>query len=513
LPDPPAGNDGSHDLKSSHTDSNDVPGEGRFICDVSEYRMDKNLHETTVFSVNDVSLWPGSIVRGADINKGVLNPIVADRAPLTIGTDLTGLSAEEGSREIADPNNLTAQGAFNEIVQAYLDGPGGGTIGAKLSFTETFIEEFNQSMLDLGISTSWWNWGSGSIQTGLSVSTENYASSYMCRFSQVYFTVSVDPPSQPADMFAPGIQPDDLEGYMEDGDPPCYVSSVTYGRTGFLAVHSNASKDSVRLSVNAAFESMGWDTETQLNTEFVNILNSSEIKILIRGGDASDGVIPIIGDPIQGMKAWIENGAVLENASDAVPISYTVRYLKDSRLASFAYANEWTVEDCRPVTLFFESAVPKLYCHSADDGWAGGNIEVYYKMTLEFEPFEGADLVEKIIEHRPAGNYVSMSGGSTHPMPDAWHRFWMPEQKGSRFRLVLHVSEADDTSGDDRIGRHVTDWYSWPDWRIGGSCTYPAGFPEVGGESATCSARLQEDAGTDVEVFWEISCPVPTKDW
>ena len=79
--DPPPDNTGEHVLKDAHADSNLEPGVGRFICEVSDYRMDKNLHETTVFNANDLSLWPGALVRGGDLDNGLLNPIVVGRAP------------------------------------------------------------------------------------------------------------------------------------------------------------------------------------------------------------------------------------------------------------------------------------------------------------------------------------------------------------------------------------------------------------------------------------------------
>ncbi len=509
--DPPASNTGAHVLKSAHVDSNTEPGVGRFVCQVSEYRMDKNLHETTVFNVNDVSLWPGALVRGADLDNGLLNPIVAPRANLVVGTDLTGLSAEEGTREVASPNHLGVQSALNGIIGTYL-AQSGGAIGAKLSFDETYVEDFRQSMLDLGVSMSWWSWGNGSLQTDFSASTEEYETSYLCRFSQAYFTASVVPPSSPDDVFAAGVDVADIDGYMGVDDPPCYVSSVTYGRVGFLSMHSFARKDSVALAVKAAFDGMGWDLETEMNASYRSILNSSEIKILVRGGDATDGVLPILGDPVQGLRNWIEGGASLTAASDAVPISYTTRYLKDNRLAAFAYNNEWTVEQCEPATMMFRVAVPQLHCVTADDGWIDNTLEVYYWFDLEYEPFTGADMVTERIYTRAVGNPVSMGANGDHWMPDAWRTVWMPEQAGARFRLHIVVNEEDAVS-DDNIGDFHTDWYAWPDWRTSGACIFPAGFPQPDGDPATCSQHMQNDSGTDMIAYWEVGQVVPVKDW
>lgn len=508
--DPPPDNTGEHVLKDAHADSNLEPGVGRFICEVSDYRMDKNLHETTVFNANDLSLWPGALVRGGDLDNGLLNPIVVGRAPVTVGTDLTGLTAEQGSRTVASPNQLTVGGAINEIVSAYIAGPGGGQVGARLSFDETFVEDFSQSMLDLGISMQWSGWGSGSLQSDFSASTEEFNSSYLCRFSQAYFTASVVPPARPHDMLAETTEVSDLGGYMDADDPPCYVSSVTYGRVGFLSIHSYASKDSVEMAVKGAFSSMGFDVQGSLEAAFTRILNQSEIKILVRGGTASDGVLPIVGDRIQGMYDWIVGGAELTRASDAVPISYTTRYLKDNRLASFAYANEWTTEECAPATMLWQVNVPKLTCVLANDGSSDYDEETYYTFDLQYQPFEGAAIVTETIASRPEESYVQISEGGSYTITDGWRNVWLPERAGAKMRLHIAVYDYDASSDNEQLGNFWTDWYAWPDWRSASACAFPAGFPTPGGPAATCSRHMM-DSGGDMVVDWTIRLLTPPK--
>ncbi len=508
--DPPPDNTGEHVLKDAHTDSTLTPGVGHFICEVSEHRMDKNLHETTVFNANDLSLWPGALVRGADIDNGLLNPVVVGRAPVTVGTDLTGLTAEQGMRTIANPNQLTVGGALNEIVSSYITGPGNGKVGARLSFDETFVEDFNQSMLDLSISMQWSGWGSGSLQTDFSASTEEFNSSYLCRFSQAYFTASVVPPARPHDMFAEGTEVSDLGGYMNPDDPPCYVSSVTYGRVGFLSIHSYARKDSVEMAVKGAFSSMGFDVQGSLDASLTRILNQSEIKILVRGGTASDGVLPIVGDRIQGMYDWIVGGAELTNASDAVPISYTTRYLKDNRLASFAYANEWTTEECSPATSLWQVAVTQLSCPLVNDGWGDYDEETYYTFSLQYQGSPDGAITTETIASRSEDAYVDIDEGGALDITDAWRNVWLPEQAGSRLRLHIVVWDYDSGSGNDQLGDFYTDWYAWPDWRAVSACTYPAGYPTPGGAAATCSQHMR-DSGGDMIAHWSVKPLVPTQ--
>lgn len=132
-----------------------------------------------VFDVNALGLWPGAIVQGQDLDNGLLTLITQPRAPLRVGTNLPGLGPGENER--------------------------------------TFAESYQQAMLDLSISTSWSAWASGSVQTDISSSSEEYATSYFCQFTQSYFTATAVPPASPEDMFGDDVRPEDCEAYMADG--------------------------------------------------------------------------------------------------------------------------------------------------------------------------------------------------------------------------------------------------------------------------------------------------------
>lgn len=503
FPDPPDTNDGSHRVADVHS-VEDTTTEGRFLCTTTDYTMDANMDDVAVFNINAVSLWPGAIVQGQDVKHGVLNLIALPRAPLRVGTDLAGLSAEENSKVVTDPTHLGVNGAVQEIAQAFL--AHNTSIPAKLSYHETFAETYEQAMLDLGISVSWSGWGDGSVQSDFASSSEEYTSSYYCRFSQTYFTASAQPPASAAAMFADGVTPEQCDPYMADGNPPCWVSSVTYGRIGILVMHSSYSREDMRLAVQAAFSGFGWDLDSDLNAFYQQVLANSEIKVLILGGNATDGVQAILGDPVAGLRTWIENGAELTQASQGLPISYTVNYLKDNRLASFGYATEWSTESCLPVSRRFNVDITHMYCWADDDG-SDSTLEVYYNFwlyrQLPGQPWE-------TLRHWELGacNSYDMSNGTTS-YPDASLSFDMPDLVGARFYLSLKLDEddgdCDSGSYDDAIGWYNTGLYEYPLWREPASdCSYPDDWGTPGGTPAVCGQGLS-NSGMGINVYWSVS--------
>jgi len=505
YPDPPAENDGSHKEVGSES-AEETTEAGRFICVETDYRMDKNLDEVVVFDVNALGLWPGAIVQGQDLDNGLLTLITQPRASLRVGTNLPGLGPGENERTVDDPDHLSVQAALNEIVNGYLAQE--TSVPARLSFHETFAESYEQAMLDLSIATSWSAWASGSVQTDIASSSEEYSTSYFCQFTQSYFSATAAPPANPEDMFADGVRPEDCETYMTDGNPPCWVSSVTYGRIGILAVYSHYSRSDLQTAVRSAFSTLGWELDEDLTTYNQQILNESEFKLLILGGNATDGVQAIFGDPMVGLQQWIENGAEMSDVSLGLPIAYTTNYLKDNRLSSFAYSCEWTHEVCLPVARRFYVDINRLHAFATDDGLADDELEVYYTFNLWRNlPSLEAPEVLMTWESGMCGYYDMPAGDDEYP--DAEHYFDMPDLTGAGFRLQFILAESDGSCDsptyDDAIGNYTTTWYEYPLWtESSGDCAYPPDWGVAGGDSAACSQRLAND-GMDVGVYWDVS--------
>jgi hypothetical protein len=329
-------------------------------------------------------------------------------------------------------------------------------------------------------------------------------------FTQSYFTASAIPPTSPEKMFQASVEPTDCDQYMADGNPPCYVAGVTFGRIGILAVYSHYERLDVQTAVQMALDDVGWDMEIDSEVDYESIINESEVKLLILGGNATDGVQAITGDRLAGLYDWIESGAELDASSNGLPVAYVANYLKDNRMAEFGYATEWTVEDCFPVARRFHVDISRLECTADDDGWLDSELEVYYTFQLFRQlPSEPAPQPTDWLAEwkRDPCDYWNMSDG-TNKYPDAEYIFDMPDLTGAKFWLKLLVKEDDGTCGntdpDDKIGEYTTSPYEYPLWQESNAdCGYPPDWGQVGA-TAACDQHLSNE-GMGIKVYWSVT--------
>lgn len=66
-------------------------------------------------------------------------------------------------------------------------------------------------------------------------------------YKQIFYTVNVDAPNKPSDLFADNVMFDDLKlrGVNKD-NPPAYVSSVQYGRTIYVKLETTSKSSNVK---------------------------------------------------------------------------------------------------------------------------------------------------------------------------------------------------------------------------------------------------------------------------
>jgi len=76
---------------------------------------------------------------------------------------------------------------------------------------------------------------------GMSFSEEK--TRMLVKLHQSYYTMVYDDPAGLDGVFTPDITVNDLRNYSGNGNPICYISSVTYGRVFYLLYESDASEE------------------------------------------------------------------------------------------------------------------------------------------------------------------------------------------------------------------------------------------------------------------------------
>jgi thiol-activated cytolysin len=161
----------------------------------------------------------------------------------------------------------------------------------------------------------------------------------MALFKQVFYTVSFDPPSRPGAVFHPSVTFDEVRQCTGDDAPPAYVSSVDYGRILLLRIETSA--DTLNTEIEAAVRYLG--AEVNASSAYAKTLEKSKVTLITIGGNAEVNARAVNASRIEDLHEVIRGkNALYSKNNPGQPIAYTIRFLKDGRLAKMGYATDYT---------------------------------------------------------------------------------------------------------------------------------------------------------------------------
>lgn len=278
-------------------------------------------------------IWPGADLCYPSIKSGGYTPISCERKPITISVSLPGISGSAG-RTLEHPSLSTARTAMNEILQQQI--PGSGT-PAQISWSQTQI--YNEKHFKLAIGGNYGNLFMD-INAQFNYNSNSVLGRFLFQFTQVYYSVDCDAPNPGMENFF-NIYPSctQIGGYS-----PCYVSSIKYGRKVFLMIESSHYDYSAMADIRASFDAFFSSGGVNVNTTLSNLLIAQSVKGVIIGGPSYLGV-QVVNSPSR-LKDYLLAGANFDMSSPGVPLSYTLRFMKDNSVASIVQYDKFTVREC-----------------------------------------------------------------------------------------------------------------------------------------------------------------------
>ena len=323
---------------------------GVIVCTREKITEKDNFDKITVMQPSEGVIYPGALVYGdGTLRDGQPRGIrELPRQPISLRVDLPGLGSE-GSFDITEPSFGRYQGKLNDVLNIWNNGPAfkaGYVNAARSKYDIETVYSREQIAASLKISARW-----SAISAGLDAmfKTDNEKNVAVAVFRQVFYTVTMDPPNSPEKVFQASVSASDAKSVFDEKRPPAYVSSVNYGR--ILLFRMEHSKNVTSVDVKAAFEygakkSAGVSVEA--NAKYDSILRSSKISVFTLGGNAENAADTISAGSPKDLAPIIKGkNAVYSPSNPGVPISYTVKYLKDDRNAKIGSTVEYTREDCK----------------------------------------------------------------------------------------------------------------------------------------------------------------------
>jgi len=332
-------------VETSQPKTVQVPGEGgtTYQCKYTDYSLTKVPEKFVALNPNADVLWPGSLVQGKSMAGGILDPVPVKRAPGTITLTLASGGGGPFFKKMEEPSLSAATQAQNEILASYT-----GKTPAKFSYSFQSIYSSEQLAVAVDANVEGTNW---SAAASLSVDKKDEKSRFLIQFSQEYFTMAFDAPQGAAGVFAKGVTAADLAPYAAAGNPPVYVSGVTYGRIFYILFESKASSLDLEAAVKGSYSGPSVSAGGSASASWKKVINESTVKAYGLGGNAELAINAVTGnDQFEKIRTFLVSGANFDKDNPGVPISYTIRHLTDASQVKLALTTEYTAKDCVPQT-------------------------------------------------------------------------------------------------------------------------------------------------------------------
>jgi thiol-activated cytolysin len=340
--------------------------DGDYSCTTENLMETRQYDRIVAYAANSDSLWPGALVSADSVVSGLFTQVVLPRAPATISVSLENLAGTKQAT-VTDPSLASYRDALASILDSDITGSTAANIYSEIEQVHT------QQQLDmaLGVQASW-GLGIASLKTSFDFANTKIRSRYVVRYMQAYYTVDLDAPTAPSQLFAPDVPLADVQARMDEQRPPVYVSSVTYGRMVLFTFESEYSALEMGAALDFAY-SGGADVSGDVSVTYKDILSKSKITAFILGGDAGAAVQTI--DSYDALIAFIKQGGNYSRQSPGAPIAYKLAYLKDNSPARMSFTTSYDVHDCVRVSQKVKVTLRSIAVDSGGDRTVSGTID------------------------------------------------------------------------------------------------------------------------------------------
>jgi Thiol-activated cytolysin len=349
--------------------------------------------EFVLYNVNASVLWPGNLIQGSSLAGGALNPIPitgSSRSPVTLFLSIVTGGGGDYSETVENPTGSAIFDAMNRIVGQHY-----GTLPGQASLDISRVYNMNHVMFKMNAGYSA---VSSEVGGALGIDWNQERQRVMVKFAQQYYSMAYDIPQDAEAVFTDRVIAADLEPFTSGANPVCYVDSVTYGRVFYFVYESEDSQLDLESSLNIAFNGLG-SSNVAAEAAYTDVVQRSTVKVFAMGGNIQDALT--VATDFGALNTYLLDGAEFSADSPGVPISYTIRYLKNANLVRMNNTLEYEVDQAEPVgqpSSVTTSSTVNVYLHALealaqDDGLMGGGSEG--AIGVRVSRFESGVLLEQ----------------------------------------------------------------------------------------------------------------------
>ncbi len=381
-----------------------------YSCSVRTYKGAPGYNELFMLDPTTNVIYPGALLKGESIPTGEYTRISGERAPITISTSFTNADGKP-SVTIEDPSEISqVRDGITELLNREIN----GATPAELISDEYEVYSEEQLSVALGV-----NYGSRTkdISGSFDFSTTSIKRKYVLKFVQKYFTLDIDDPKLPSNLFTtlPSVE-------SFGSTSPVLVESVTYGRLVFYTVESSYSLSEVEAAFSAAYEIGKSGGSGELEVKDKNIFEEASVKVLIKGGSGSSAAQAVGGlkdNPSQ-IYDFIAEGGNYTKESPGAPIAYKLSYVKQGfPTAKVVLSTAYQARSCDLTHPQFKITIKNLFISQTPlAGSEGLHLEIWGSVEGELKKNESR-VGSRIRWVRTSDNDLQIPYLSTHTIDES----------------------------------------------------------------------------------------------
>lgn len=285
-------------------------------------------------SINDRT-YPGAIqLANRNLMENKPDIISCERKPITISVDLPGMG-EDGRKVVTSPTYSSVNSAVNSLLETWNSKYSSKyTIPTRVNYSDTMVYSKSQLSTMFGCNFK-------ALSKSLNIDFDSIFKGekkvMILSYKQIFYTVSMDAPNSPSDLFGDNVTYKTLtQKGVNNDNPPAYVSNVAYGRTVYVKLETTSKSSKVK----AAFKALIENQDISSNAEYKDILEQSSFTATVLGGGAKEHNKVVTKD-FDVIKNVIKDNAVYSPQNPGYPISYTTTFLKDNKIATVNNKTEY----------------------------------------------------------------------------------------------------------------------------------------------------------------------------
>jgi thiol-activated cytolysin len=409
--------------------------EGNSSCTATQHTETRHFTEVSALDI-DGELFPGQILHGAPVFSHEYNEAPFERSPLTFSVSLP-LNGPT-SATMKNPNIAEFRTERDQLLSVGMS----GVTQAKISSEVSTFESLEQLSLTLGVDVTS---NSFNLDSDFSLNQVDQRSHAVVKFVQEFYTVDIVPPSNPSDFFGRGVTLAEVQSKFDDGNPPMYVKSVTYGRVIYFFVESSFSSSELEAALNLSFNG-NTDVTVTGDLKASDIVSQSTVRALIVGGDAQ-AATEAIQDGLEGIERLKVEGATFSPENPGLPIAYQLAYVSDNAQASTFLSQSFALKACELVSVPVLVKLMNIRVEGSGAFELFGTISAFGSENTEVLFNQTSEQFVRISEEAPL---QLEEGGSL-----GQGRVKVNPQTGSELHIRLNLSDFDPIGSNDSLSTDV----------------------------------------------------------